>query len=100
MVKFKLNHGQTHSEPDSNCMVTVSGKCKWTGKDHSIRVNIHQLQAWKEGIHIQVAMPHTSPIDREFLVSGLSPEGWEKTMESIYKGDKTEIKLNKVMMCL
>ena len=85
MVKFKLNHGQHHSDPDQNNMVTVSGKCFVTGKDYSIKVNIHQLQAWKEGIHIQVAMPYISAGDREFLISGTSPEGWDK----LFNDDKS-----------
>lgn len=90
MVKLKLNHHQVHSEPDNGCMVIVSGKCTVTGKDHSITANIHQLMAWKEGIHAQVAFPYMSPGDREFLISGCSPEGWDELMKIIHEGDKTD----------
>ena len=78
MVKLKLNHHQVHSEPDENSMVTVSGKCTVTGKTHSIKANINQLQAFIEGIHAQVAFPTMSAGDREFLISSCSPEGWDE----------------------
>ena len=87
MVKLKLNHGQDHSDPDGNSIVVVSGKCLVTGKDYSITANIHHLLAWKEGIHAQTAFPYMSAGDREFLISGTSPEGWDKLMAAIDEED-------------
>lgn len=34
------------------------------------------LKAWKAGAMIQDVMPNVSPADREFLVTGITPEEW------------------------
>ena len=35
-----------------------------------------QLAAWKSGVLIQYAMPHLTAVQREFLITGISEEGW------------------------
>lgn len=37
-----------------------------------------QLQAWQNGQYIQNAMPNVSDSDREFLISGVTPEEWDE----------------------
>ena len=48
-------------------------------KDHTreIPVTQEQLDAWKGGELIQNAMPNISPDDREFLMTGITPEEWD-----------------------
>ena len=41
-----------------------------------IDVTEGQLAAWKRGFKIQDVMPHLSDDDREFLMSGCTPEDW------------------------
>jgi hypothetical protein len=41
-----------------------------------IDVTEKQLAAWKGGMLIQDAMPNVSSEDREFLMSGFTPEDW------------------------
>lgn len=44
-----------------------------------IDVSRETLEAWEAGgILIQDAFPHLSADDREFLVSGITPEEWEE----------------------
>ena len=45
-------------------------------KDHTrdIPVTQEQLDAWKSGVLIQNAMPNISADDREFLMTGITPE--------------------------
>jgi hypothetical protein len=52
----------------------------FTGKVHTrdIDVTDHQLALWKGGMLIQEAMPHLSADDREFLMTGVTPEEWAK----------------------
>ena len=38
-----------------------------------------QYEAWRGGLVIQKAMPHLTPEEREFIISGMTPEDWEKT---------------------
>lgn len=58
--------------------IRVSGNCRITGKPHSVTVPLDGYNQWKAGALIQNALPRTSRDDREWLMSGISPEGWEK----------------------
>jgi hypothetical protein len=58
--------------------VTITGECVFTKKPHSITVDADEFQTRRDNpdMLIQDAMPTTSADDREFLISGISPEGW------------------------
>ena len=43
-----------------------------------IDVSQSQLDRWKAGELIQNVMPHLSADDREFLMTGLTPQDWEE----------------------
>jgi hypothetical protein len=49
-----------------------------TGKDYSVTVKGHELYAYRQGAYMQDALKSLSAADREFLMSGMSPEGWAK----------------------
>ncbi len=46
-----------------------------------IDVTQEQIDNWKAGVLIQVAMPHLSDSDREFIKTGTTDEEW-KAMEN------------------
>lgn len=56
-----------------------TGPCIQTGKPHSVTVPAKQLNEYRRGIHkhIQDAFPQMSAGDREFLMSGISPEAFD-----------------------
>ena len=58
---------------------TFTGPCVVTGKPYSVTVPGDELYAYRRGAYIQDAMPSVSKDDREFLMSGMSPEGWNET---------------------
>ena len=69
---------------DSHCTYTedathytFTGMCIQTKRMHSVRIPKAELYAYRQGAYIQDAMPSVSAEDREFLMSGLSPEGWK-----------------------
>lgn len=62
-----------------NGMTKVEGNCVFTGKPYSCEVPTAGLLRWIGGDSIQTAMPNVSADDREFLISGISPEGWKET---------------------
>jgi len=41
-------------------------------------VTAEQLQAWQSGTLIQQAMPHLSPDEREFLMTGIHGDDWAR----------------------
>ena len=57
----------------------VRGNCVITKKPHSIIVYSDELDKWLTGMYlIQNALTtDVSAEDREFLMTGISPEGWE-----------------------
>lgn len=51
----------------------------FTGKENTrdIPVTPEQIAAWQSGVLIQNAMPNISADDREFLMTGITPEEWD-----------------------
>lgn len=49
-----------------------------TGKEHTREIDVThgQLERWSQGGLIQEVIPHLSPDDREFLMTGSTPEEW------------------------
>ena len=78
MKILSLRYSQTYTEPDKDGMSTVTGYCVVTNQLYSINVYFEGLKLWLNGLHIQDALPETCAPDREFLVSGTSPEGWKQ----------------------
>ena len=60
--------------------VVAEGKCIHTGKTYrTAPFNELAWQSWRYlRVPIQVALPELENYDREFLMSGFSPEGWDE----------------------
>lgn len=71
-----LRYEQKAIPADKPKHVTITGHCFVTQKPYSVTVPISGLALWLTGTLIQDAMPDVPKEDREFLVSGTSPEGW------------------------
>lgn len=58
----------------------ITKTCMFTGKENTLDIDVtqEQLDAWKNGMLIQDAMPHLSLDDREFLISGVLPDVWDR----------------------
>lgn len=69
----------TESHEGGQHTYTFTGRCVVTGKQHSVTVPAEGLFRYHQGAHIQDAFPNVPSEDREFLKSGISPEGWAKT---------------------
>lgn len=56
----------------------VSNRSAFSGKVHTLRLPIThaQIAAWLAGATIQHAMPHLSPSEREFLITGVTEDEW------------------------
>lgn len=55
-----------------------TGPCKVTGKPYTVCIPAQALFAYRQGAYIQDAMWMLQPEDREFVMTGISPEGWEQ----------------------
>lgn len=75
---INLRHGQQVLEKEGSTF--VSGVCTLTGSSYTTgAIPRPGLIDWLMGEPIQTAMPGVSIDDREFLISGASPDGWKTT---------------------
>lgn len=74
-MRYALNNCSHKLHP--NGTITFTGPCLYTGKLYSVTVLQSQVQQCLDGAYIQKAFPNTSVDDREFMISGYSPEGWK-----------------------
>jgi 7,8-dihydro-6-hydroxymethylpterin-pyrophosphokinase len=44
-------------------------------------VTAEQINAWRSGMLIQEAMPHLNEHEREFIISGITQEEWDRMGE-------------------
>ena len=42
----------------------------------SLPITEEQYTAWEQGTLVQNAMPHLTPDEREFVMTGITPEEW------------------------
>ncbi len=66
----------TESHERGKHTYTFTGPCHQTGKPYSVTVPAEGLYKYRQGALIQDAFPDLSRDDREFLMTGYSPEGW------------------------
>lgn len=59
----------------------ITRKSTLTGNVHTLEISVTeaQLEAWKAGELIQKAMPNLTADDREFILTGVTPEEWDAT---------------------
>lgn len=65
----------------------------FTGISHSLDLNItlDQYNQWQGGTYIQDAMPHLTPSQREFLMTGI----WDDTWEELFPEDEEDLEEEK-----
>lgn len=70
------------SNPGSEPLVAVTGLCafcsdSWTTDAYESKLLFRGLQLWVAGAHIQDVLGFMSASEREFLISGVAPMGWD-----------------------
>lgn len=64
--------------PNPDGTVTLTGPCFVTKQPYSVTVPAVALAKYESGTLAQVAFPMLSRDEREFLISGTSPDGWRE----------------------
>jgi hypothetical protein len=70
--------------------VIYTSECVVTGKKYSVTIPREAHAKWQAGASIQSALHMIPPADREFILSGISPEGWDATFGSNMDGSDPE----------
>lgn len=62
----------------------ITRKSPFTGTVNTMDIDVTdvQIERWKSGTLIQNAMPNLSADEREFIMTGITPEEWQATFES------------------
>ena len=58
--------------------ITRTSTYSGTINTQEIDATHEQLDAWRSGVSIQVAFPHLSADEREFIMTGITSEEWKK----------------------
>lgn len=58
--------------------ITRTSMASGVTRTREMDVTPEQLASWQDGAHIQVAAPHLSDQDREFIISGITPDEWDE----------------------
>ena len=58
----------------------VKMRSGFSGKEHVMPLDItpEQLKRWRDGELIQNVFPHLTPDEREFLMTGITPDEWKQ----------------------
>lgn len=61
----------------------ITRKSPFTGTVNTMDIDVTdvQIERWKSGTLIQNAMPNLSADEREFIMTGITPEEWQATFE-------------------
>ena len=70
---------------------TYTGPCIVTGKPHSVTIRAEELFAYRQGAKLQDAFKSLTDCDREFLLTGVSPEGWKQTFRREEEDDEDSL---------
>jgi len=59
----------------------IERKSMVSGKVHAMDLDVtqDQIDAWNSGMYIQDAMPQLNDEQREFMMTGITPEEWDAT---------------------
>ena len=66
------------------CVIT---RCPFCGKAHEVEVNEMDYLDWQDGALIQDVMPYLSAQEREYLISGICEDCWDKMFDSDEESD-------------
>lgn len=71
---YRVRQNNTLDREDGTSL--VFGTCPFSQKTYQVIVETSALRQFMNGAHAQNAFPDLNRDDREFLISGISPEGW------------------------
>ena len=62
-------------------LITRTSSLSGNTNSMEIEVTQEQLSSWESGVLIQNAMPNLSADEREFIMSGITPEEWDSAFK-------------------
>ncbi len=58
----------------------IKRRSPFSDKENELEIDVNdfQMKKWQSGTSIQIAMPHLSADAREFIMTGITAEEWNK----------------------
>lgn len=68
----------------------ITMRSMMSGKDNTLDIDCtpEQIELWRSGVLIQVAMPNVPAEQREFLISGVTPHEWQHFFGDIMEDEE------------
>jgi len=63
-------------------LITRTSSLSGNTNSMEIEVTQEQLSSWESGVLIQNAMPNLSADEREFIMTGITPEEWDSAFKN------------------
>jgi hypothetical protein len=70
----------------------ITMRSMMSGKDNTMDIDVtpEQIELWRSGVLIQVAMPNVPAPQREFLMTGVTPEEWDYFFGDVFEEEEDE----------
>lgn len=70
----------------------IKRRSPFSGVEHEMEIDVSeaQLRAWNRGVLIQNAMPHLTPDEREFIMTGIMPDEWDAMFKEPTSSDEQD----------
>lgn len=68
---------------EKNMEITRKSMMSGVTRTRDLPITAAQLEAWRNGALVQNAFPNLSPSDREFLMTGMTDEEWDKAFAEV-----------------
>lgn len=72
--------------PDGTAKVTRQSPLTNGPVTRTLPLTLDQYSRWERGELIQIALPHLTPDEREFLLTGMSEEEWKTNFSDDEEG--------------
>ncbi len=72
-----IHTGCTYTQNHDEGTYTFTGPCRVTGEPYTVTIPGAELFDLNQGLNIQDALRSLNAEQREFVISGTSPKGWE-----------------------
>lgn len=81
MIIQECSDNQPPIEFHTNGTATVVRTSPFSGKTHAADIKLDKTQYadWRAGQLMQLAMPHLTADEREFIMTGITPAEWNDT---------------------
>jgi len=86
-MEIELNSSETIQDGD---YVKFQKKCNVTGDLYIVKIPNLKYAAWVAGGHMQDVMPELSKENREFLISGTTPDEWNEIFKKTPEEEEEE----------